>query len=176
VLVEVADALARDFLSSATNDWSWWTPTLTWGNGRLPEAMLRSAAVTGQKRYAEIGLRALDFLADVTQSGDVFIPVGNADWYGRGGHRARYDQQPIEACAMVDAWLAAYRLTGDSTYLNRAGTAFDWFHGRNTEGLALARPQTGGCCDGLRRGRVNENQGAESTISYVQASLAMQAV
>jgi hypothetical protein len=175
-LVTLADAFERDFRSAASTEWSWWAPVLTWGNARLPEAMLRSASVTGHKHYAETALRALDFLAEVTQSGDVFIPIGNAGWFPRGGHRARYDQQPIEACAMVDAWLAAYRLTGDVAYQRRAGVAFEWFLGRNTDGLALARPQTGGCCDGLRRGRVNENQGAESTLSYLQASLAIRTV
>lgn len=170
-----AGSLDDDFRSAATPDWSWWKPSLTWGNARMPEALLRAAAATGERRYAESGMRALEFLAGITQSGEVFIPIGNAGWYTKGAHRAKYDQQPIEACAMVDAWLAAHRLDGDAGYRGRATTAFEWFLGRNTDGLALARPQTGGCCDGLRRGRVNENQGAESTLSYLHASLAIRA-
>jgi hypothetical protein len=173
ILRALADGLERDFRSEASVEWSWWKPTLTWGNGRLPEAMLVAASVTGEPRYASVGLRALEFLAGVTQDGDAFIPIGNAGWFAQGGHRARYDQQPIEACGMVDAWLAAHRLTGDSDFLGRASTAFEWFLGRNTENLSVADLQTGGCCDGLQRGRLNQNQGAESTLSYVHASLSI---
>jgi len=43
--------------------------------------------------------------------------------------------------------------------------ASSWFDGRNGLGVALADPLTGGCCDGLQRGGVNRNQGAESTLA-----------
>jgi hypothetical protein len=167
--------LLDDHRNAATRDWPWWRPQLTWGNGRLPEALIRAACALGSRRLAKVGLGALEFLASVTQSGDVFVPIGNDGWYERGGVRSLYDQQPIEACAMTDAWLAAHRLTGESAYRARAQTAYDWFHGRNTERLALAVPETGGCYDGLRRERVNENQGAESTLSYLHSHLMMAA-
>jgi hypothetical protein len=103
------------------------------------------------------------------------MPIGNDGWYPRGGRRAKYDQQPIEACAMVDVWLAASRLTGDASYLERARIAFEWFNGLNTERIAVGVAETGACYDGLQRGRVNRNQGAESTLSYLQARFAISA-
>jgi len=175
VLKTVADGLLRDFHSFATDDWSWWTDTLTWGNGRLPEAMLRAASATGERRYAQTGIRALEFLGEITQPEGVFVPIGNDGWYRCGGRRAKYDQQPIESCAMVEAWLAAARLTGDASYLQRARTAYAWFDGLNTERIAVGVPETGACYDGLMRGCVNRNQGAESTLSYLQARLAIDA-
>lgn len=167
--------LLSEFDRAATDDWAWWEPELTYANARLPEALLRGAAALDDQRLAAAGLRALTFLESVTQSGDTFVPIGNDGWYRRGGHRAVYDQQPIEACAMVDMWLAAQRLTGDKTYRDKALVAFEWFLGRNTEGLVVARPEFGGCRDGLKQGRLNENMGAESTLSYLHAHSALAA-
>ena len=45
--------------------------------------------------------------------------------------------------------------------------AFDWFLGRNDLGVELYDSSTGGCRDGLHLDRVNQNQGAESTLSFL---------
>lgn len=171
VFLRVAASMLATFRENAAADWPWWSDTLTWGNARLPESMVRAAIATGDKKFAKAGLGALEFLASVTQPDDMFVPVGNDGWYRRNGRRPIYDQQPIEACGMVDLWQAAYKLTGDPTHVDRARTAYEWFHGKNTEGLPVANADTGGCCDGLRRGELNHNQGAESTLSYVHATL-----
>lgn len=169
----IAPDLLEQFEASATDDWAWWEPRLTWGNARIPHAMLRAALITGHEPYRTCGLRALEFLGSVTQPDDMFMPIGNNGWYERGGNRAIYDQQPIEANAMVDAWLAAADLTGERAYRRQALHAFYWFFGLNSEGMMVARPQTGGCHDGLERGRVNPNMGAESTLSYLLSHLAI---
>jgi hypothetical protein len=170
---DVADSLAarllEEFEAAATDDWGWWEPVLTWGNARVPHAMLRAALITGSEPYRACGLRALEFLGGITQPDDLFIPIGNDGWYPRGGRRALYDQQPIEACAMVDAWLAAADLTGERAYRRQALHAFYWYFGVNTEGLTVAQPDAGACHDGLHRGEVNVNMGAESTLSYLLA-------
>lgn len=167
--------LERELDRAAVDEWAWWELELTYANARLPEALLRGAAALDDARFAAAGLRALDFLAGITQPADTFVPIGNDGWYQRGARRALYDQQPIEACAMVDAWLAAWQLTRDATYQGKALDAFAWFAGRNTEGLAVARPEIGGCHDGLLRGGLNPNMGAESTLSYLHAQAAIAA-
>ncbi|HET9341526.1 MAG TPA: hypothetical protein VFO25_01255 [Candidatus Eremiobacteraceae bacterium] len=175
VFLRLASSMLVAHRANATADWPWWSDTLTWGNARLPESMLRAAIATGDKKIEKAGMAALDFLASVTQPDDMFVAIGNDGWYRRDGHRAIYDQQPLEACGMVDLWHAAYTLSGDAAYLERARTAYDWFRGNNTEGLAVANTETGGCCDGLLRGELNGNQGAESTLSYVHATLVINA-
>ena len=155
--------------------WPWWSNLLTWGNGRLPEALLRVSMVLDDADLAEAGLRSLEFLAEITQPDNMFVPIGNDGWYARGGERAVYDQQPIEACAMTDAWLAAYRVTGEASYLEKARVAYSWFEGNNTDKLVVCVPETGASHDGLLRGTLNANQGAESTLSYVHARLALTA-
>jgi hypothetical protein len=165
--------LLDEFNAAATDDWPWWEPTLVWGNGRLPEAMLRAATALDDKAFGACGIRSLQFLGDVTHERNVFVPIGNDGWYPHGGTRARHDQQPIEACAMVDAWLAAEQYSGDARYRVRALEAFAWFVGANTERLIVADPQTGGCHDGIGVGRRNRNMGAESTLSYLAAHTAI---
>jgi len=169
----LAAAWNADFRRAATDEWPWWEDELSWGNARLPEVSLRSALACEEPAYAVTGLRALGFLSSVTQPHGIFVPIGNRGWYRRGGIRPLYDQQPIEACGMVDAWLAAHAVTRDPAYHDQALTVFEWFFGRNTDELLVARPEIGGCYDGLEPGRVNRNMGAESTLSYLQAHLSI---
>ena len=99
------------------------------------------------------------------------MPIGSNGFYQRGGQRARFDQQPVEAQAMVSSCLAAHRLTGDQRWHKEARRAFDWFLGRNDLNLPIYDPTTGGCRDGLHPDRPNENQGAESSLAFLQAVL-----
>ncbi len=100
-----------------------------------------------------------------------FVPIGSNGFYPQGGERARFDQQPVEAQAMVSACLEAYRITGDKRWRKEARRAFEWFLGRNDLNLPVYDPTTGGCRDGLHPDRLNENQGAESTLAFLQALL-----
>ena len=116
----------------------------------------------------ERGLEALRWLAElqISEKGH-FRFIGTNGFYRRGAMRANFDQQPIEAQAMVSACLEAYRATSDVWWYEQAQRAFDWFIGWNDLGLDLYSPKTGGCCDGLHVDRVNRNQGAESTLAFL---------
>jgi hypothetical protein len=116
----------------------------------------------------EAGLRSLRWLAEVqTSEKGHFRPIGSNGFYARGGERANFDQQPIEAQATVSACLEAFRATADVWWYEQAQLAFDWFIGWNDLGLELYSPETGGCLDGLHVDRVNRNQGAESTLAFL---------
>ena len=122
----------------------------------------------------EAGLRSLDWLARLQRpDGGHFVPVGSNGFYRRGGTRARFDQQPIEAQSMISACLEAHRLTGDARWHKEAVVAFDWFMGRNDLKLPLHDAATGGCRDGLHQDRVNQNQGAESTLAFLLSLVEM---
>ena len=84
------------------------------------------------------------------------------------------DEQPIDAAALVEAEIDALRTTGEAAHGDRALAAFGWFTGRNRLGMLLHDPATGGCCDGLTAESVNVNQGAESTLVYLSARLALE--
>jgi len=115
--------------------------------------------------------RARQMNAGADAAGGHFVPIGSNGFYEQHGQRARFDQQPVEAQATASACLEAYRSTGDTRWRTEAGCAFDWFLGRNDLALPLYDPTTGGCRDGLHPDRANENQGAESTLAFLQTLL-----
>lgn len=160
----VAEAMHFEFERNATDEWQWVLPELTYDKARLPEALLRAGRVLGEPALYASGQRALEFLASVVQPNDLFVPVGAPGWYARGGERPYYSQQPLEAVAMMDAWLAA----GEA---DRAAVAYEWYLGRNSDDLVVADLATGGCRDAIHaKGQLNPNMGAESTLAFVQAA------
>jgi hypothetical protein len=170
-LAAALEPIASDFSRLASPDWVWCEPTLTYDNARLPEALIRGGVALGDERFTDIGLRMLAFYATVVIEDGTFVPVGNDGWYPRGGTKARYGQQPIEAAGMVDASLAARMVSADSAHVRNAEIAFDWFFGGNTAAATLV--VNGGCCDGIDPTGPNPNMGAESTLAYLQSALAL---
>jgi glycosyltransferase involved in cell wall biosynthesis len=153
---------------SARPDWTWFEQELSYDNAKLAHALILSGRATGQPNVVERGLECLRWLNElqIAEKGH-FRPIGSNGFYRRGGERAHFDQQPIEAHAMVSACLAAYRTTSDFWWYEQAQRAFDWFIGWNDLGLDLYSAENGGCHDGLHVDRVNGNQGAESTLAFL---------
>jgi hypothetical protein len=151
----------------ATENWPWFESSATYENARLCQALLLSGQWMPHAEALEIGLKSLGWLASVqkTQAGH-FRPIGSNGFYERDGAHAYFDQQPVEAHAMVSACLEALRATQDGSWSREAKRAFEWFLGRNDLSLPLYDSSSGGCSDGLHQDRVNENQGAESTLAF----------
>lgn len=169
----LAAALQQYYLRARAPEWEWFLPILTYANARLPQALLCGGQLLADDTLVEMGLRTLDFLRKETFRDGLFSPVGCHGWYRRGETRTTFDQQPIDAGAMVEACLTAYHLTQQSVYADDAVAAMGWFYGRNVHRLSLYDTQSGGCHDGLQCDGVNANQGAESTIVHLLAQLAM---
>jgi hypothetical protein len=118
------------------------------------------------------GLESLAWLMKIqTSDGGVFAPIGTNGFYVRGERRAEFDQQPLEAWDSMSACLSAARVTGRTFWFAEAKRAFNWFLGENVLGLPLYDAATGGCRDALHRHCANENEGAESTLSFLCALL-----
>jgi glycosyltransferase involved in cell wall biosynthesis len=160
--------LMKLFENNAKPDWCWFEDELSYDNAKLAHALILSGHATGQPEVFERGLQALRWLnaIQISEKGH-FRPIGSNGFYRRGGARATFDQQPIEAQAMVSACLEAYRTTSDFWWYEQAQRAFDWFIGWNDLGLELYSAESGGCRDGLHVDRVNGNQGAESTLAFL---------
>src|SRR5271166_751439 len=122
-----------------------------------------------------VGLEALDWLTQTQRcpTNGHFVPIGSQGFYRQGGEQARFDQQPVEAAGAVSACVQAYRVTGEHRWHRAAWSAFNWFLGDNDLQLSLYDSVTGGCRDGLHPERANQNQGAESTLSFLMALLEM---
>ena len=173
LLPPLADSLYARYQHARSPSWEWVMPILTYDNGRLPHALLLAGALLERRELCDAGLRTLDFLNGICFREAVCNLVGSNGWFPHDGECARYDQQPIDAGSLVEVNLAAYHLTGEARYLDYGTRAMDWFYGGNLHGIALYHPHTGGCMDGLNALGVNANQGAESTLAYLMAHLAL---
>ena len=151
-------------------DWPWPEATLTYENALLPHALIVAGRRTADPGLRRVGLGVLDWLIAIqTTRRGMFTPVGCDGWWPRGGTRSRFDQQPIEATALILAASAAWSVTDDAGYRRAAESAYGWFLGDNEIGTPVANVATGGCHDGLSEDHVNLNQGAESTLMWLTA-------
>jgi hypothetical protein len=166
----LGERLWKAWLWNRGDRWPWFEPTLTYDNARLSQALILAAFDAEQSEMLSAGLESLEWLMRI-QSGPKgeFAGIGSNGFYPRGGKRAYYDQQPIEAWASVSACLTAHRITHEAKWLNEAKRAFRWFLGENMLGKPICDESTGGCQDGFHQHSVNKNQGAESTLSYLCA-------
>jgi hypothetical protein len=168
---DLGKALNDLFLNVHGPEWRWFESSLTYENALLSHGLIEAGLLGGKDSMLRHGLDSLSWLCEIqTSRAGFFAPIGSNGFYPRGGTRAWYDQQPIEAMATVAACLAATRTSPSQAWLDEAERARMWFLGENTEGLAMADEETGRCFDGLHQGRVNQNSGAESTIAYIMVS------
>jgi glycosyltransferase involved in cell wall biosynthesis len=185
LLRNLADQLAALYDENRRDQWRWFEPSLTYDNARLPQALIGAGHRLGDADLTRRGLEALDWYAE--QCGlhtDVTRLVGN-HWRRADGPDGlpspadptdEGDEQPVDAAALVEALTEAFAATGDRTYGEQALRAFEWFLGRNHVGIPLYDVATGGCHDGLQPHGVNRNEGAESTLAFLQALLALEGV
>ena len=171
----LSDKLMQWFQNLSSQNWPWCEETLTYDNARLPQALLLSGQRLGDDKMIQIAMRALAWLKEIQhdETGCYFTAIGNHGWFSRGGVKARFDQQPIEAAAMVDACIEAFNFTGDEEWITYAYRCLNWYLGDNELSISLYDHATGGCRDGLQAQSVNENQGAESTLCWLMALIAI---
>ncbi len=163
---ELAEKLFARYRESSGSGWPWIEDKVTYANGRISQALIVSGRELGRKEMLDAGLKSLEWLMKIQTDPEKghFVPVGNNGWYSRGGEKARFDQQPIEAMNMIEACREAYSETRSSKWLDNARLCLDWFLGRNDLSTPLYDHATGGCCDGLNPDGPNRNKGAESTL------------
>lgn len=173
LLRECADYLLALYKEVAADDWCWFENIICYDNGIMPMALFQTYSLLRDEKYLQTARETLEFLEKTIMPNGRLSIVGSRGWYKRGGARAQYDQQPIDAAAMVLAYQSAYRGTQDKEYLKKMRLAFGWFLGENDMGMSLYDHETKGCADGLLPEGVSLNQGGESTVSFLMALLAM---
>ena len=177
VQTELAQRLLTLYRESSTSDWPWFEDRVTYANARLCQALIVSGVRLDDKEMTACGVQSLRWLVSIQSSNaGCFSPVGSNGFYVRGGTKAQFDQQPIEAASMVSACIALYRITGEPEWRTHAERAFRWFLGENDLQRLLYDPATGGSLDGLHSDRANDNQGAEATLSFLTALCEMRSL
>jgi hypothetical protein len=173
LLQSLGGRLRDRFTQYASEDWNWHEEALTYDNARLPQALMACGQATDDSDMVSLGIDILGWLRDLQLDPSVgwFAPVGNQGWFHQSGAKAQYDQQPLEAAAMISACFEAYECTQSEEWDQLASTCFNWYLGKNAQQIKLYDHASGGCRDGLQIDGVNENQGAESTLSYILSLL-----
>jgi len=171
----LADRLVQMYRHEAELGWCWFESYLTYGNSILPEALLCAWLSTGNYVYRDIAHESFDFLLKhtFTEAGIKVVPNNNG-WMQKGQKKAQYGEQPIDVSYTILALQLFYEVFNDEQYRDKMETAFNWFLGQNHLDQIIYNPCTGGCYDGLEETQVNINQGAESTVSYLMARLAIE--
>ena len=174
---ELAIRLLQLWQRVATPDWPWFEEIVSYDNARLSHALILSGRWTSNHEMQQAGLQSLRWLMENQRGeGGCFRPIGSNGFWRKGGTPAEYDQQPVEAAAAVSACIEAFNTTSDPWWRAEAQRAFDWFLGSNDLNEFLYDAATGGCRDGLHANRANQNQGAESTLSFWLALTEMKAL
>jgi len=176
IFKKLADRQIELYENYYSKDWNWFEDQLTYSNSKLPESLFYAYELLKGKKYLKVATTTLNFLRQITFLKDYYAPIGQNGWYFRNKQRAYFDQQPEDAASMVETEVVAYTITRDTQYLDDAFRAFQWFLGKNHLNQMVYDEATGGCHDGVGQYAINLNEGAESTISYLMARLALEEV
>lgn len=169
----LADKLVKYYRKSAETDWLWFEAYLTYDNSILPEALLMAYLAIGRKEYKEIAHESFSFLLEKTFAENRIQVVSNQGWMHKGVESHGFGEQPVDVAGTVIALKLFYEVFKEERYLQMQTDAFNWFLGNNHLHQIIYNPATGGCYDGLEENKINLNQGAESTVSYLLARLAL---
>lgn len=172
---ELTVRLYRQFKKNSGENWPWSEDVVSYCNARLPQALMLGGEHLNEEGIVAMALDSLDWLFELQTVGKPqrLSLIGNEGWLLRGGVKADFDQQPIEAAALIQAAHEAYRITGDRLWVRRMRLCMRWFLGNNDLSQPAYDFQTRGCCDGLHAAGVNQNQGAESTLAYLMTVQSM---
>ena len=167
----IANSLVELYNTNQTPDWKWFENILSYDNPRPSQALFAAYESLGEKAYLGVAEESMKFLKAATTIDGIYAPIGSGGWYPKGGGRALYDQQPIEAGGTVETAVLAYNLTRSDVYAAAIRQAMGWFFGLNTKSVELYDDSTGACYDGINKMGVNENQGSESTLAFLLAAV-----
>lgn len=168
-----ADQLAALFDSCiACEEWPWFDRIVTYGNSRIPQALIAAGVQLKDRAMADKGVKLLNWLIEKQFTDDMFHCIGNFGWM-TPETKAAFDQQPLEAHGMIDSCLMAEEYVKDGRFAGYASKAFEWYTGNNACSSVVYDAVSGGCRDGLHREGVNLNEGAESTLSWLMSLVRM---
>ncbi len=167
-----ADRLINKFERERSKNWLWFEDKLTYANALFPWSLFRAFLLTGRNNYLKVAELSLGFLLSNLVKDNLPVVVGNKGWWKKGGKMALFGQQPIDVSYLVLCLVEAYLVTKKDIYKEKALFYYGWFFGNNISKKSMIR-EDGACFDGLYKGKVNENAGAESNICYLLASISL---
>ncbi len=173
-IIELSDKIITMYRENSNQNWHWFSDSLTYSNAILPEALALAYKITQKEEFLKISEESMDFLINYSFGEKLCMPIGQKGWLQKGGEKQLYDQQPEEVSTLIEALVTLYKITKKERYKELSRNAFDWFLGHNTLQQVVYDQTTGGCYDGVGKEYINLNQGAESTVMYLLARIAIE--
>jgi glycosyltransferase involved in cell wall biosynthesis len=173
----LANRLVQMYRHERKPKWRWFESYLTYANSSIPEAMLCAYQATGDLVYESIAKESFDFLLSSTFTENSITVISNKGWLHSGDQISKNaigGQQPVDVSYTILALARFKNHFKNCGYGKKIKIALSWFLGNNHLNRIIYNPCTGGCYDGLEENYINLNQGAESTVSYLLARLALQ--
>lgn len=168
IIIDFSKDLMDSYSKYQTPEWKWFEEGLSYCNAKIPQALLMAGEALEDQKLVDVGLESLTWLLDNQKTEDCYFnPIGHVDFHTKGTRQSKEGQQPVEAKAMIQACLKAFSITKDSIWYDEAVTVFRWFMGNNILKVPVYDVNSGGCNDGMEGDRISENQGAESTLSFL---------
>lgn len=171
LIENLGNKLVSLYNSNKSDDWYWFEDEITYANGIMPYCLLKAYQIVEKEEYYKTALEILDFLDSIVMKDGYLKLVGCNGWAVKDCPVAQFDEQPVDAADMVLAYSEAYKVTDNSSYLEKAEISLKWFHGLNCHSIPMVNPDIGGSFDGITRTGINMNQGAESLFAYVMSYL-----
>jgi hypothetical protein len=162
-------SLIEQYKKFKDENWHWFEDSMTYGNAFFPWSLFSAYKLLGKECYLETAKESMDFLESIVMKLDFFKPIGCKGWLVKGMDASPYDEQPIEACEMLYAYMEYYEAVKDKKHLQNALKCFNWYKGENSKKLSMIDKETGACYDGIDEEGLNLNQGSESIVSYGMA-------
>ena len=167
----LANRMVQMYKHESSKGWEWFESYLTYANSLLSEALLMAGIALKNDEYKVIAYESFKFIISKTFDTKGIKVISNQSWLQKGKVAATFGEQPIDVAYTISALKLFYEYFKEPFFLTKMEVAFNWFLGQNHLHQIVYNPCTGGCYDGLEEHNVNLNQGAESTISYLNARL-----
>ncbi len=171
MLISLSNQLCDNVTRHSHDDWIWFEPKLTYDNGLLPAALYLAYEITDIQLYYDTAEKTRIFLEKHCFINDYLTVIGNRRWLKTEISPIEFDQQPVDAMAMVLMYYCAQKVNTKNEIIDKLKLSFLWYFGKNEINLPLYDNQTHGCNDGLEALSINRNQGAESIITYLYSWL-----
>lgn len=167
----LADFIANEYEKASDEDWNWYEDIISYDNAIIPYSLMLTKDILFEERYLMYSVESAAFLDKIIFQNDCVELIGNAGWYRRNHEKSTIGEQPVEIPSLILMYQKLAEINNAPKFYLKAKSAFEWFHGNNRLKARIYDPVTKGCRDGIDYNNVNQNQGAESTISYWLSSL-----
>ena len=138
-LKEMTNKIIGMYKKEKSDDWPWFEPVLAYDNGIIPFALFKSCERTGDEDVLKTAEESMIFLDELVFREGYISLIGSDNWFRKGEKRSPYDQQPVDAMAMVLMFHQASVVTGDKKYLEKMFSSFMWFLGGKRSEASFVR-------------------------------------